>query len=369
MKKRLLALATAAVMAVSLTGCGTGSSSDSDSAKTGKQEGQSAASGEESKKTVDGADAEPIKLIFCNGLSDQHPQSKTLVEFSEAFEKETNGRYVIENYWNNTLGDDDSLAEMCRSNTIQGFSGSIFGSLPNYVPEFGVFALPYLLRDYDEAYDYLHGSEMVAGMMDKLENEFNLHYVDTTLNGVRALTTKDKKITCPDDLKGMKIRSMSAPVWQDVISALGGTPVPIAYSEIYVSLQTGVVEGQDNGISNVYSSKFYEIQKYFMKTDHGLTLSSFCLNADIWRNMSPEDQETFNRLWHDICVVKNNEMMEKYYEEGFDAITKAGVTIVEQDEMDMDAFHASADKMIEEKYESDPVFGPVIEDIHRYFNR
>lgn len=315
------------------------------------------------------ATVEPITLVFCNGVSDTHPQSICLAEFAVEFEKATDGRYKIENYWNNTLGDDDSLAEMVRTGTIQGWYGSIFGALTNYCGEFGAFALPYLLHSYDEAYDYLNNSEFIAGVMQKLEDEYNIHYVDTTNNGVRALTTKNILVHSPADLKGVKIRSMSAPVWQDVVSALGATPVPIAYSEIFVSLQTGVVEGQDNGISNVYNSKFYEIQNYFMKTDHGLTLSNFCLNADTWKSMSAEDQEIFMKLWNEICVVKETQMMNDYYEEGFEAVKAAGMTVVEQDEMDMQAFYDAAAKLIDEKYLEDPVIGPVVKDVRAYFNR
>lgn len=101
----------------------------------------------------------------------------------------------------------------------------------------------------------------------------------------------------------------------------------------------------------------------------GLTLSSFCLNADTWNNMSPEDQETFNRLWQEICVDKNNVMMEAYYEEGFEAVKEAGMVVVEQDEMDMQAFYDSAEKMVNEKYANDAAFGPVITDIRTCFGR
>lgn len=370
--KKQMSLVLITAMLLASAGCGSSGSAQpaaSTAAPAAAAETNAAAPAADAQADQKDVPEGATKLIFATGVTDTHPQAITLEKFADEFEKETDGRYVIECYHNNTLGDDETLAEMCRTNTIQGWSGSLFGALPNYIPEFGTFALPYILRSYDEAYEYLHNSEMMQGLMEKLENDYNIHYVDTTLNGVRALTTKDTKVLSPADLKGKKIRSMTAQVWQDVISALGGTPVPIAYSELYMSMQTGVVDGQDNGISNVYSSKFYEVQGYFMKTDHGLTLSDFCLNADIWKNMSPEDQETFNRLWTEICVKEDTELMEKYYEEGFEAVKKAGMVVVEQDEMDMQAFYDSAEKMIDEKYVNDPVFGPVVQDIREYFGR
>lgn len=361
--KKLLSLTLALAMALSLTACGQNSGpSGNTSVNTNPPN-----SGTTSEPPAN--HAEPITWVFCNGVSDTHPQSLCLQEFAEAFEKETDGRYHIENYWMNALGDDESLAEMARTGTIQGWYGSIFGALPNYVPEFAAFSLPYLFHSYEEAKEYLHGSEMMAGLMQKLEDEYNIHYVDTTNNGIRALTTKNTPVYSPDDVKGLRIRSMTAQVWQDVVSALGGTPVPIAYSEIFVSLQTGVVDGQDNGISNVYDSKFYEIQKYFMKTDHGLTLSNFCMNADAYNSMSDADRETFLRLWQEICVEKEDQMMLDFYEEGFKAVKDAGMTVIEQSEMDMQAFYDSADEVINSKYVDDPVYGPVIADVRQFFGR
>lgn len=358
--KKLLSLALAMALALSLTACGQkdpGTASSTPAAPSKSTE-------EPAKESV-----EPIKWVFCNGVSDTHPQSICLAKFADEFNKATDGRYVIENYWMNALGDDEALAEMARVGTIQGWYGSIFGALPNYVPEFGGFALPYLLRSYDEAYEYLNNSEYIAGLNKRLEDEFNLHYVDTTNNGVRALTTKDTPVYSPADAKGLQIRSMNPPIWQDVISVLGATPVPMAYSEIFIGLQTGVVDGQDNGISNVYDSKFYEIQGYFMKTDHGLTLSDFVMNADAYNAMSDEDREIFEKLWYEICVVEETEMMNAFYEEGFEAVKAAGMTVIEQDQMDMQAFYDAADKLMNEKYIDDPTFGPLIKDVREFFGR
>jgi len=362
--KKLIALAPATVMALSLVACGSSDPAPAPAPAPSTSSSTPAPAPAPAPEKV-----EPITLVFCNGVDAENPQSLCLEEFGKAFEEATEGRYIVDNYWSNTLGDDESLAEMCRTNTVQGWYGSIFGALPNYIPEFATFALPYLLKSYDEAYEYLHNSELIADLMVKLEEEYGIHYVDTTLNGVRALTTKGTKVLHPDDMKGLQIRSMTAQVWQDVISVLGGTPVPIAYSELYVAMQTGVVDGQDNGIANVYNSKFYEVQDYYMKTDHGLTLSSFCLNADIWNGMSAEDQAAFNELWYDICVVKYEDMMEDYYEEGYAAIKEAGVTVVEQSEMDMQAFYDAADEMINSKYANDPVYGPIVADVRAYFGR
>lgn len=349
--RKLIVLLFAAVMIFSLAACGTKETPPN-----------------EDTSTTD-TQAEPIKLIFCNGNAEDNPLSVCLREFGAAFEEATDGRYEVECHYAWSLGDDPTLAEMCRVGTVSGWFGVINQGLVNYIPEFAATALPYIFRSWDEAYDYLNNSEYIQSLYQKLEDEYNIHYVNTSLNGMRDLTTKNTPVYKPEDAHGLRIRCMTAPIWFDVMEVLGGTGVPIAFSELYVAMQTGVVDGQDNGIASVYEYKFYDVQKYLMKTDHGCTLTSFAINADIWNNMSSEDQETFERLYEEIGVKKYEEMMNDYYEEGYAAARAAGMTIIEQDQMDMQAFYDAADKMINEKYLDDPIYAPMINDVRTYFNR
>lgn len=359
--KRFFAMLMAATMVLVFTACGnttsqTPSTSGTSSANTSTAEASSS------------TPVEPVKIIICNGNAEDNPLSVCLRDFAAAFEEATDGRYEIECHYAWSLGDDPTLAEMCRVGTVGGWFGVINQGLVNYIPEFAATALPYLFRTWDEAYDYLNNSEYIQSLNQKLEDEYNIHYVNTSLNGMRDLTA-NKKILSPADAAGLRIRCMTAPIWQDVMECLGGVGVPIAFSELYVALQTGVVDGQDNGIASVYEYKFYDVQKYLMKTDHGCTLTDFCINADIWRNMTPEDQKLFEDLYEQIGVIKYQEMMEEYYAEGYAAAEAAGMTIVEQDEMDMQAFYDSADKMINEKYIDDPIYAPMINDVRTYFGR
>ena len=304
---------------------------------------------------------------MCNGVTDTHPQSVTLVKFADEFSKATNGRIKIEVFHSNSLGSEEELTEMTRTNTLQGFFGNVTSGLPSFMPEFGVFALPYLFQSYDDAHKYLNESDKAKALWADLEKLTNLHYVGVSLNGSRALTTKSKLIKSPADLKGVLLRSMTAQVWQDVISALGATPVPIAYSELYVALQTGVVEGQDNGIANVYDAKFYEVQKYFYKTEHSYTLSGFFINSDAWKSLNAEEQVKFQELFNKYCVDEYNKLMNDYYKKAEEAVQQAGMQIIGKDQLNMQAFYDSAAKMIDEKYMSNAKYKDIILDIRKYF--
>ncbi len=304
---------------------------------------------------------------FCNGASDTHPQSVTLTKFADEFSKATNGRVNIEVYYNNTLGSEDELTEMTRTNTLQGFFGNVTTGLPSFMPEFGTFALPYLFRSFDDASEYLNNSDKAKELWAELEDLTNLHYVGVSLNGVRALTTSGIKVTGPEDLEGATVRSMTAQVWQDVISALGATPVPIAYNELYVALQTGVVEGQDNGIANVYDAKFYEVQDYYHETDHGYTISGFFTNETAFNQLTAEEQVLFMDLFNKYCVEEYDVLMDEFYEAGFAAAAET-MEIVRSEDMNMQAFYDNAAELIDEKYMSNPDYAVIVNDVRDYFD-
>ncbi len=305
---------------------------------------------------------------FCNGVDDRHPQSIALMNLARNFEKATDGKIKIDVYFSNSLGSEEELLELTRTNTIQGFFGNVTAGLPSFMEEFGVFALPYLFQSYADAHKYLTESPKQQELWKKFEKMTNLHFIGDSLNGSRALTTKGIEVKNPEDLKGILVRSMTAQVWQDVISALGATPVPISYPELYMALQTGVVQGQDNGIANVYNSKLYEVQDHFYDTQHGYTLSAFFLSSDAWNSLSAKEKVIFNDLFKKYCFDQYNTDMEKYYADAQETCKNAGMKMFSKKDLDMDAFYANAAKMIDTKYMSNKKYAPIILDIREYLN-
>lgn len=308
-----------------------------------------------------------VTWIFGCVNADTHPSSICTHKFAEEMEKATDGRVKFEVYDNGSLGSETEQMEMVRANTIQIVASNV-ASVPVYVETIGAFTLPYVFHSWADEYDYLCNSAKAAELWDQLEAVANLKFVGVTLNGSRCISTKGVNVKSPADLKGVRIRCMEAPVWQDIISSLGATPVPIAYNELYSAMQTGVVQGQDNPISNVYSQKFYEVQDYVFKTEHCYNGTGYFCNPDAWNALSEEDQATFKKLWDEIMVGEYDALMEDFYKEAEDACVAGGCEIVEQDQLDMEAFYASAEAMINDKYMSNTEYADIINDIRATYN-
>ena len=360
MKKGLSLVLLMAMILLSLSGCG--GDTRQEAPANGQQQEQTPAA----DPAADPAAGSATWIFGCVN-SDDHPSSITTYEFAEAMKEATDGRVTFEVYTNGTLGSETEMQEMVRANTIQIVASNV-ATVPVYVDTIGVFTLPYVFHSWEDEYDYLNNSEKAKELWAELEELASLKYVGVTLNGSRCISTKGVMVKSPSDLNGVKIRCMEAPVWQDIISSLGATPVPIAYNELYSAMQTGVVQGQDNPISNVYSQKFYEVQDYVFKTEHCYNATGYFCNPDAWNTMSAEDQETFMRLWDEIMVGRYNEMMDEYYEEAETACEAGGCEIIEQDQLDMQAFYDSAAEMVEEKYMSDGKYASIIEDIRTTYH-
>lgn len=360
-KKRVTVLFITVVLTVTMmAGCG---AKAEESSETGAAKTESAQT-ENAQAEGNTEAAEAIVLKIGNGVSETNPQTISLQKFASELEAATEGRIKTELFPNCTLGSDEEMLEMVRTNTLQMSTGNL--TIKDYVPEMYAFGLPFLFRSYADAYHYLTTAPVAQDMWNKIEDKANLKFVGLSMNGSRCLTTKDVEVKSPADMQGILTRSMTSEVSQNMISALGGTPVPMSYSELYVALQTGVVQAQDNGMANVYESKFYEVQDYFYRTEHGYIINAFYVSPEFWAQLTDADKETFSKLFKQIVEDEYAAAMEDFYKEAETAAVAGGMKIVEQSELDMQAFYDSADAMIEEKYMNDPVYADVVTDVKEY---
>ncbi|MBP3735778.1 MAG: TRAP transporter substrate-binding protein, partial [Lachnospiraceae bacterium] len=243
---------------------------------------------------------------------------------------------------------------------------SNISSISAYVPEFGVFSLPYLFKTPEEILNYLATSDKAKELHAALE-EKGLLILGANFYGSRCLSTKGVDLCkSPDEFKakGIKIRCMEPQVWKDIIGAMGCTPVPIAFSELYTALQTGVVQGQDNPLANTVSQKLYEQLDKFYKTDHSYLISSFYTNPTAWDAL-PDDYKTLmaGQMKKHMGEEDYGVLYAQYEADGIGVLEANGVEVIEQSDIDMDSFYKAMEDMINEKYINDEVFGPIIEDI------
>jgi tripartite ATP-independent transporter DctP family solute receptor len=361
--KKLLSLLLALVMVLSLAACGAKEEPAPEKEEEPKAETEAPAadSGE-----VDHTQGEKMVWLLPQTQNEDNPSCIASDAFAEAMAEATGGRWTIEVYYGGSMGSENETLEMCRVNTIQIVPANV-SSMEQYIPDFGVFVLPYLFRTWDDLDDYIHNSPKCVDLWTRLQDATNLKMISVMNNGTRCLSTVGiDPIKSPEDLKGTKIRSMEAPVWQNVISCLGGSPIAVAFNELYVALQTGVVQGQDNPLALTYSQKFYEVLDDFYKTDHCYNTSSYYVNADAWNGLSDSDKELFNELWQEYMIDYYNEIYADFEANAIAEMEKSGLRIWEQEDLDMEAFYASADEMIQREYMSNEIYAGYITDVKEY---
>ena len=295
---------------------------------------------------------EKITWIVANCTTETNPQATALAAMAEELSTLTNGNFTLDIFYNSELGSEMEAVELCRNNTVQMVTSNVT-NMATYQENCGVFALPYLFHSSDDMLEYLATSPIAYDMWEQLEENTGLVTLGFQCGGSRCLSTKGvKTASSPDGLKGIKVRSMDAVVWQDVISALGATPVPVAYTELYTALQTSVVQGQDNPAGNTVDGKFYEVLDTFYETEHCYLISAFYSNSDAWDSLPDDYKSVLLGLFQKYQGNQFQADMTAFTENCYTVMKDAGMTIVSQDELDMDAFYASASEMIDSKYKT-----------------
>ncbi len=300
-------------------------------------------------------------------VAEDNPQSVAVTNIANALDEMTDGKFTWDVYYNSELGSETEAVELCRNNTVQ-FVTSNVTTMSSYVDSLGVYALPYLFHSEEDELEYLASADIAYDQWQELEDTAGLVTIGFQCSGSRCLSTKGvPQISCPDDLQGVKVRCMEAQVWQDVIAALGATPVPVAYTELYTALQTGVVSGQDNPATNTVDGRFYEVLDLFYETEHSYLISAFYSNTTAWDALPDDYKALLLALCEEYLGDQYKVDIDAFNDDCYTIMEDAGVAIVGQDELDMDAFYESASQMIDENYKSDEAMAPIIDDITETF--
>jgi C4-dicarboxylate-binding protein DctP len=264
----------------------------------------------------------PIVIKFSHVVAPNTPKGKGADKFKELAEKYTNGKVKVEVYANSTLYKDKEELEALQLGAVQMLapSNSKFG--PIGVKDFEVFDLPYLLPN-KAALRKVTDGPIGKAMLKKLETKgmVGLAYWD---NGFKAMSA-NKPLRMPEDYKGLKFRIQSSKVLEAQFRALGAIPQVMAFSEVYQALQTGVVDGQENTPSNMFTQKFHEVQKYTTLTNHGYIGYVVVVNKKFWDDL-PADIRTQLTKAMDEATVYSNDISEKENAEGLEDIKKSGKT-------------------------------------------
>lgn len=226
-------------------------------------------------------------LRLAHNAAPGNPKSEASLKFAELVEQKTEGRIKVEVGGSAQYGDDVEALTSMRLGTL-AFSANSQGTTSGVVPQFSVIGLPFLFNDLDHAWKVVDGP---AGQrLGEIAQEKGLVVLAFWDNGIRHTSNSKHPITKPEDLAGVKIRTPPDPITLDIFSALGANPLPMPFSELYIALQQGVVDGQENPLMNIYSSKLHEVQKYITLTGHKYETTPLLASKIVWDTFSDEDK-------------------------------------------------------------------------------
>jgi len=227
-------------------------------------------------------------LRLSHNAAPGNPKAEASIKFAELVAQKTNGRIKVDVGGSAQYGDDvESLTNM-RLGTL-AFSANSQGSSSGVVPQFSVVGLPFLFKDLNHAYKVIDGP--VGQQLNELAKAKGLVVLAFWDNGIRHTSNNKRPITKPEDLAGIKIRTPPDPITIEIFTALGANPTPLAFSELYIALQQGVVDGQENPLMNINSSKLYEVQKFISLTGHKYETTPLLASKMIWDTISKDDQK------------------------------------------------------------------------------
>jgi C4-dicarboxylate-binding protein DctP len=263
-----------------------------------------------------------IVIKFSHVVAIDTPKGKAAEYFKKLAEERTKGRVKIELYPNSSLFKDGEEIEALQLGSVQMLAPSLAKFGPLGVREFEVFDLPYIFDDYVELHKVTQGP-VGAALLKKLESKgiVGLAYWD---NGFKVMSA-NKPIRVPADYKGLKMRIQSSKVLGDEIKALGGIPQVMAFSEVYQSLQTGVVDGTENPPSNFYTQKMHEVQKYLALTNHGYLGYAVIVNKKFWDGLPADIRTALEGAMKDATKFAND-IAQKENDEAIAAVRKSGKT-------------------------------------------
>lgn len=272
--------------------------------------------------------ASPTILKLGHGLPADHPLNQGAELFARLVEERTGGEVKVEVFPALQLGSPREQFEGLMAGTID--ISIITTDTPAFVgqPLWRILEAGYVFRDHEHADAFFHGP-LMQPLLDKLEREIGITVIDPYwYYGVRQLTTANKPIYKPEDLKGLKIRVPEAPGYLETVKGMGASPVPVNFGELYMALKMGVVDGQENPFATIYYYKYYEAQKYLMLTSHLVSKNSVFMSTSSLKSLTPEQQQIVReaileagRYNDQLIISSEEELLAKLKAEGMEVIT------------------------------------------------
>ncbi len=279
-------------------------------------------------KKSETANAAPQNLVIrvSNGSSESAPTVQAAINvFAPAVEEASNGRITVENYYSSVLGDDTKATEACRSGELEIASTST-APLVGLIPELAIFDIPFLFTSYEEADAIIDGK--IGDILNQKMEEKGLINLAWDENGFRDLTNSVRPVSSPDDLNGLKIRTMENKYHLEAWKALGASPTPMSWNEVFTALQQGIIDGQENPIPNFYAARIQEVNKYITTTGHVYSPLLFLYSKKIFDTYDSETQQILRDAARKFALAER-QLNREQTELKKQALIDEGCTVIE----------------------------------------
>ncbi len=280
-----------------------------------------------------------LKLGHC--LDTAHPVHTAMVHMKQRLEELSGGSVTMNIYPGSVLGSEVQCIEQLQNGAL-AMTKTSAAAMENFIPVMSIFGLPYIFRNEEHYWNVLNGS-IGRDLLQKGENKFlrGLCYYDS---GSRNFYTKDRPIRTPADCKGLKIRVMNSKTAMDMVKAMGASPTPIAWGELYSALAQGTVDGAENNPPSFYSNKHYEVCKHFTLDGHTRIPDMLFISTKIWGKMPARVQGWVQQAAEESSIFQR-ELWNRKTVESLAKAKEQGVTIYE---VDTALFAAKVAPMLEE---------------------
>lgn len=266
-----------------------------------------------------------------NGVAEDHPVGDGVAAMQQCFDEKTGGAWTLNAFWSSALGDDLQATQALRSGTQEMVITST-SPIVGIVPALGVFDLPFLFANEEEADAILDGEfgQFISDMMPEA-NLINLAFWE---NGFRNLTNSVRPVESLEDFEGLRVRVMQNNIFLDTFQTLGTNAQPMAFGEVFTALETGAIDAQENPYVTIDTSQFYEVQDYLSNTRHAYTPFMVLFSKPIWDTYSEEEQQILVEC-AEIGRDVQREASRALSEESLARIQEAGMEINDIPEEEM----------------------------------
>ncbi len=293
------------------------------------------------------AHAQTVKLTLGHGAAIGNPRHEAALKFAEVVKARSGGRIEVQVAPAAQLGDDAAMVTALRTGALD-LSANSQGAVANAVPEYAAYGMPFTFSSPAAAFKVLDGplgKELAERSADK-----GLVLLGTWDNGIRQMTNSKRPITKVEDMKGLKMRVPPDATLVDIMKSLGAESQQIKFAELYVALQQGVVDGQENPLVNIHASKLYEVQKHLALTNHQFQMTPFLMSKRSWDKLSDADRKAVQEAAAEATALQRRLSAEA--DEKLLAELKAkGVQVTTPDK----AAFAKATADVVAKWESGPI--------------